>query len=52
MTRNEALLFKNYDTLQDGTARYALHSAFEDPTSAPDAAPRESIESRAFMFFD
>ena len=52
MARNEALLFKNYDTLQDGTARYALHSAFEDPTSAPDAAPRESIESRAFMFFD
>jgi hypothetical protein len=52
MTRNEALLFKNYDTLQDGTARYALHSAFEDPTSPPDPAPRESIESRAFLFFD
>jgi len=52
MTRNEALLFKNYDTLQDGTARYALHSAFEDPTSPPDSAPRESIESRAFVFFD
>lgn len=52
MTRHEALLFKNYDTLQDGTARYALHSAFEDPTSAPDAPPRESIESRAFVFFD
>lgn len=52
MTRNEALLFKNYDTLQDGTARYALHSAFEDPTSPPNPAPRESIESRAFVFFD
>jgi hypothetical protein len=52
MARNEALLFKNYDTLQDGTARYALHSAFEDPTSPPDPAPRESIESRAFLFFD
>ncbi len=52
MTRNEALLFKNYDTLTDGTARYALHSAFEDPTSPPDPAPRESIESRAFVFFD
>jgi hypothetical protein len=52
MTRNEALLFKNYDTLQDGTARYALHSAFEDPTNPPDPAPRESIESRAFLFFD
>jgi len=52
MTRNEVLLFKNYDTLQDGTARYALHSAFEDPNSPPDPAPRESIESRAFVFFD
>lgn len=52
MTRNEALLFKNFDTLQDGTARYALHSAFEDPTSPPDPAPRESIESRTFVFFD
>ncbi|NKB49351.1 MAG: methyltransferase [Alphaproteobacteria bacterium] len=52
MTRNETLLFKNYDTLRDGTARYALHSAFEDPTSPSDPAPRESIESRAFLFFD
>lgn len=52
MTRNEALLFKNFDTLGDGTARYTLHSAFEDPTSPPDAPPRESIESRAFVFFD
>ena len=52
MTRNEALLFKNYDTLHDGTARYALHSAFEDPSGPADPAPRESIESRAFVFFD
>jgi len=52
MSRDEALLFKNYDTLLDGTARYALHSAFEDPNSPPDPAPRETIESRAFLFFD
>ena len=52
MTRDETLLFKNYDTLTDGTARYALHSAFEDPNSPPDPAPRESIESRCFLFFD
>lgn len=52
MTRNEVLLFKNFDTLQDGTARYTLHSAFEDPTSPADPAPRESIESRTFLFFD
>jgi hypothetical protein len=52
MTADEVLLFKNYDTLTDGTARYALHSAFEDPTAPTDAAPRESIESRAFVFYD
>ena len=52
MTRDEAILIKNYDTLTDGTARYALHSAIEDPTSPADAAPRESIETRAFAFFD
>lgn len=52
MDRNEVILLKNYDTLTDGTARYCLHSAIEDPTTPPDAAPRESIESRAFAFFD
>lgn len=52
MTRNEALLFKNYDTLTDGTARYALHSAIEDPSAPADPAPRESIESRVFVFYD
>lgn len=52
MARNEVILLKNYDTRGDGIARYALHSAIEDPTSPPDAAPRESIESRAFAFFD
>ncbi|NNE85653.1 MAG: methyltransferase [Alphaproteobacteria bacterium] len=52
MAVSEILLFKNYDTLRDGTARYALHSAFDDPTSPPNPAPRQSIESRAFLFFD
>ena len=52
MTAAEVLLFKNYDTLTDGTARYALHSAFEDPDTPPNPAPRESIETRAFVFYD
>ncbi len=52
MTRDEVLLFKNYDTLTDGTARYALHSAFDDPSTPDDPAPRETIETRAFVFFD
>ena len=52
MKRDEVLLFKNYDTLKDGTARFALHSAFEDPSTPQNPRPRESIETRAFVFFD
>ena len=52
MKRDEVLLFKNYHTLKDGTARFALHSAFEDPSTPQNPRPRESIETRAFVFFD
>ncbi len=52
MTRDEVLMFKNYDTLRDGTARYSLHSAFEDPDTPANAAARETIETRAFVFYD
>lgn len=52
MRTNEAVLIKCYDTREDGTARWSLHSAFEDPTTPPDAPPRESIELRAVVFFD
>lgn len=52
MTAGEVLLFKNYDTRTDGTARYALHSAFDDPGTPANPAPRETIETRAFVFYD
>jgi hypothetical protein len=52
MTRDEAILIKCYDSEKDGRARFSLHSAFDDPTSPADAKPRESIEVRAFAFFD
>jgi hypothetical protein len=52
MTRDEAILIKCYDSARDGRARFSLHSAFEDPTSPVDAKPRQSIEVRAFAFFD
>ncbi len=52
MKSEEVLFFKNYDTDLDGTARYALHSAFEDPSSPIDASARQSIESRAFIFYE
>lgn len=51
MQADEALLLKTFDSAEDGRARYAVHTAFTDPTTPADAAPRESIESRAFVFF-
>jgi hypothetical protein len=53
MTQNEILIFKNYDTIRDGkTARYSLHTSFEDPTSPVNPSPRETIESRVILFFE
>jgi hypothetical protein len=52
MQPSEALLIKCYDSSRDGRARFAAHSAFDDPTSPPDAPPRESIEARTVAFFD
>jgi hypothetical protein len=51
MRRDEALLIKCFDSATDGRARLSVHTAFEDPTTRPDAPPRESIEIRAFAFF-
>lgn len=51
MTPEEALLLKCYDSADDGRARFTAHSAFDDPSSPPDAPARESIEVRALVFF-
>jgi hypothetical protein len=51
MRREEALVFKVYDSLQDGRARFTAHTAFDDPTASPSARPRESIEIRTLAFF-
>jgi hypothetical protein len=51
MRRDEALIFKTYESLTDGRARWTAHTAFDDPTSPPHARPRESIEIRALAFF-
>jgi hypothetical protein len=51
MQRNEALVFKCYDSERDGRARWTAHAAFNDPSSPPDASPRESIEMRTLAFF-
>lgn len=51
MRPDQALLLKTYDSMTDGRARFMGHSAFEDPTTSPDARPRESIEVRTMAFF-
>lgn len=51
MRRDEALVFKVYDSETDGRARFTPHTSFKDPTSPGDARPRQSIEVRAFAFF-
>jgi hypothetical protein len=51
MRRDEALVFKVYESEKDGRARFTPHTSFGDPTSPPGAPARQSIEVRAFAFF-
>ena len=48
---DEAVLIKCWDS-DEGVARFAPHSAFEDPTTPSGTPPRESIEFRTIAFFD
>jgi hypothetical protein len=50
MQPDEALLLKCFDSATDGRARFAPHTAFDDPTAPADALPRESIEIRTLVF--
>jgi len=51
MRRDEAIVFKVYDSAKDGRARFTPHTSFDDPTTPPGAPPRQSIEARALAFF-
>ena len=51
MAPSEALVFKTYDSLADGRARFTAHTAFVNPAAPADALPRQSIESRTLAFF-
>jgi hypothetical protein len=51
MRPDEALVFKVYDSLRAGVARFTGHTAFEDPATPANARPRESIEIRTLAFF-
>jgi hypothetical protein len=52
MRRDEALVFKVFDSATDGRARFTAHSSFEDPTTPAGAPARQSIEARTLAFFD
>ena len=61
MTRNEVLLLKQWDSCGDVArgndvdrvlSTMTVHSAFMDPTSPPDAPPRESMEVRCVVIWD
>ena len=65
LTRDEALLIKQWDsagTLAHSNGRradhpqapctFSFHSAFEDPSTPPDAPDRRSIEVRCIAIFD
>ncbi len=51
LTRNEAIVFKVYESEKDGRARFTPHTSFDDPVTPPNAPPRQSIEARALAFF-
>ena len=51
MRPEEVLLFKTYDSAEDGRARFTPHSSFADPNAPDDAPARESLESRCLVVF-
>ena len=51
MQPEEVLAFKLCDSDPE-RVQWTGHTAFDDPTSPPDAAPRQSIEIRTISFFD
>jgi hypothetical protein len=51
MQPDEVLAFRLFDT-GDSRWRMTAHTAFVDPTSAPDSPKRESFEIRTLAVFD
>ena len=49
MQPGEALAFKLFDSDPEAI-QFTAHSAFEDPNTPPDAAPRQSVEMRTIAY--
>lgn len=52
MDRQEALVFKQFDSQVSGVSRFTPHAAFDLPYIPPDAPLRESIEVRCLVVYD
>jgi hypothetical protein len=52
LARDEAIVFKVFDSATDGRARFTPHTAFVDPATPAGAPPRQSIEARLLAFFE
>lgn len=51
MRPDEVLLFRTFDSIDGGTRPCSIHTAIHLPNAPADARPRESIETRAFVFY-
>jgi hypothetical protein len=51
MNPREVLIFKTFDSENGGRVPYAIHTAIDISEKYPNAVPRESIETRAFVFY-
>jgi hypothetical protein len=52
MNSNEMLVFTTFDSENGGRNPGSIHTAIDVSNTFPDAVPRESIESRAFVFYE
>jgi len=51
MRPEEVLMFKTFDSVDGGTHPCSIHTAIHLPNAPSDAKPRESVETRAFVFY-
>ncbi|KAH8596649.1 methyltransferase CmcJ [Bisporella sp. PMI_857] len=49
-SKDDVLIFKNFDSSPEVAAAYAPHASFLHPNCPKDATPRQSIEVRALVF--
>ena len=51
MRPGEVLLFRTFDSIDGGIRPCSIHTAIHLPQAPADARPRESVETRAFVFY-